>query len=165
VKKSSLKFSIFPFLICLSCYSYTAVNVPKGHKQEPASTNSSDRTDEIYSAEESRPVKKEKAFEKKYLAKIKSSSPVAVINNRAVSLLGSGRPAEAEVLLTEALSEEKNEAAVYNNLGVAMEMSGRRDMARKMYQKACSIDPDEYFIKNLDTLDRLEARPDRSGDK
>jgi Flp pilus assembly protein TadD len=127
--------------------------------------NTREQTDEIYSAEESPPVKKEKAYEKKYLARMKSSSPVAVINNRAVSLLGSGRPAEAEVLLTEALSEEKNEAAVYNNLGVAMEMSGRRDTARKMYQKACNIDPDEYFIRNLDTLDRLEAGPDRSGDK
>jgi tetratricopeptide (TPR) repeat protein len=77
----------------------------------------------------------------KIFVRMISLSPVAAINNRAVDLSSQGRFGEAEILFREALAEDAGEAALYNNLGIICEISGRRDEAFRMYDAACRLKP------------------------
>lgn len=89
----------------------------------------------------------------RYLARLYSRTPVAVINNRAVDLAGQGRFREAEILLREVVAEDPREPAVYNNLGVICEISGMRDEAFRMYAAACRIIPgNARFTKNFSSF-------------
>jgi tetratricopeptide (TPR) repeat protein len=84
----------------------------------------------------------------RYFALMRSSSPVAVINNRAAEYAGLARYGEAEILLREALAEDKAAAAVCNNLGIICELAGRRNEAFSLYSTACLREPDNTVFRN-----------------
>ena len=57
-------------------------------------------------------------------------------------------------------------AAAWNNLGIGYEQLGRFDDARKAYEKALELDPDNTFIRNnydlfREIYDRQNRRRDR----
>ncbi len=83
----------------------------------------------------------------KYFTRMRSLSPVAVINNRAVELSAQGRFGEAEILFREVVAEDPREPAGYNNLGILCELSGRRDEAFRMYAAACRLRPGNAAFK------------------
>ncbi|OHD64078.1 MAG: hypothetical protein A2176_08700 [Spirochaetes bacterium RBG_13_51_14] len=90
---------------------------------------------------------------RRYFARMRSGTPVAVINNMAVDLSVQERFGEAEILFREVLAEDPGAAAGYNNLGVICEIIGKRDEAFRMYLAACRIEPDNrYFRKNFVTF-------------
>ena len=86
----------------------------------------------------------------RYLALMRSASPVAVINDRAVEYAVQSRYGEAEVLFREALAEQPSSAAASNNLGVLCELAGRRSEAFRLYSAACLREPgNAVFRKNF----------------
>ncbi len=88
----------------------------------------------------------------RYLALVRRGTPVASINNRAVSLALEGRYEAARILFREALGEGGATADILNNLGVASELAGDRAGAVEMYAGACRLDPgNPYFIHNFRT--------------
>jgi tetratricopeptide (TPR) repeat protein len=52
-----------------------------------------------------------------------------------------------------------HKARVFNNLGYAYQMAGRKEEARQAYLRALALQPD--YVKAGNNLDRLEARPGR----
>jgi tetratricopeptide (TPR) repeat protein len=89
----------------------------------------------------------------KFFAKIRASSPVALINNAAVDLSLQERFGEAEILFKEVVAEDEESAAGYNNLGIIFEILYKRDGALRMYSTACRLEPDNVtFQKNLATF-------------
>ena len=84
----------------------------------------------------------------RYLALMRSASPVAVINDRAVAYAAQSRYGEAEVLFREALAEQPSSAAVRNNLGVLCELAGRRSEAFSLYSAACLREPGNAVFRS-----------------
>jgi tetratricopeptide (TPR) repeat protein len=90
---------------------------------------------------------------KKYFTRLRSFTPVAAINNRAVELAAQGRFGEAEILFREAVAEDAGEPAGYNNLGIVCEIAGRRDEAFRMYMTALRLLPgNAAFKKNFSSF-------------
>ena len=119
-------------LVLASCYSYQAVPVERAY-----SAGGPDAVVFRMSAD-------------RYVARIRSRSPVAAINNRAIDLCRQGRFEEAEILFREVVAEAPGEPAGYNNLGVVCEINGRRDEAFARYAAACRLLPgDIRFKKNF----------------
>jgi len=86
----------------------------------------------------------------KYFAVTRSTSPAAVINRKGVENALQGRFNEARNLFLEALKEDPDMAAAYNNLGIVYEVFGRKDESSAMYSRACLIEPDNTrFRKNF----------------
>lgn len=91
-----------------------------------------------------------KAYQKKYLAYVRSCSPVARINNRGVECAIKGEFREARILFSEAVKESADMGPAYNNLAVVLEIFGHEDEAFEMYARACMLEPgNEYFKKNM----------------
>ncbi len=84
----------------------------------------------------------------KYFVYIRSSSPIAGINNRGVDLALEGRFHDAESLFRESIREESDQAAVYNNLGIIYEIFRLRKKAFDMYSQACIKEPDNSYFRN-----------------
>jgi len=90
---------------------------------------------------------------KKYFARLRSFTPVAAINNRAVELAAQGRFGEAEILFREVVAEDAGEPAGYNNLGIVCEITGSRDEAFRMYMTALRLLPgNAAFKKNFSSF-------------
>ncbi|MBP6993165.1 MAG: tetratricopeptide repeat protein [Spirochaetes bacterium] len=124
-----------------ACYSYRAVPVERKYA----------------AAEAGAPVIRLSA--QKYFTRMRSLSPVAAINNRAVELSAQGRFGEAEILFREVVAEDPREPAGYNNLGILCELSGRRDEAFRMYAAACRLRPGNAAFKR-----NFSSFADRAGE-
>jgi tetratricopeptide (TPR) repeat protein len=85
---------------------------------------------------------------KKYFAYIRSSSPIAKINNRGVELALKGKFLDAESLFKESIQEDGEQPAVYNNLGIIYEIFKLREKAFNMYSKACIKEPENVNFRN-----------------
>ncbi len=125
-------------LLMASCYGYRAVSFDR----KIAPVNPDPVRYRLPAADEpaDAPGKKKAAVRftiSRSLALVRSSSPAAGINNRAVLLAGEARYGEADILLREAIAEDAGMAAAYNNLGVVCELTGRRDEAFGHYSAAC----------------------------
>jgi len=152
VKRSVLKYSfillISPALV--SCYGYTQVRIMK--KVDLAQDREKAGEKNIAPPEQKNKLEKRyhTIYIKKYLARIKFSSPAAEINNRAVELSLEGRFKEAEILFKDLIGEERATAAVCNNLGVIYEIFGKKELAFAMYSRACILESgNSYFRSNL----------------
>jgi len=89
----------------------------------------------------------------KYYARIISYSAIAKINNRGVDLAIEGRFPEAEILFKEVSGENNAQGAACNNLGIIYEIFYDREMAFKMYSRACMLQPDnDKFRSNFLTF-------------
>lgn len=85
---------------------------------------------------------------KKYFVFIRSSSPIAKINNRGVDLALQGRFYDAESLFKESIREDSDQSAVYNNLGIIYEIFKMRKKAFEMYSEACIKEPGNSYFRN-----------------
>ena len=57
-------------------------------------------------------------------------------------------------------------AAAYNNLAIAYEQQGKLDEARKAYEKALKIEPDNQYIKqNYELFREIHDRANRQGSR
>lgn len=154
-------------LIALSCSSYAPIRIVKhidlsSAAKAPgtvrgAGTAEADVVDERDASgtadgkwEERKGRRTYKAYQRKYLAYVRSCSPVARINNRGVEYAIKGEFNEARILFSEAVKESADMGAAYNNLAVVLEIYGREDEAFAMYARACMLEPgNEYFRKNM----------------
>lgn len=138
-------------LLATSCYGYRAVSFDR--KIVPG--NTALIRDRVPAADEfaggagaKKPALRFTVL--RYLALVRTSSPAAAINNRAVILAGEARYGEADILFREAIAEDAGMAAAYNNLGVVCELTGRRDEAFSRYSAACLRERDnEIFRRNF----------------
>lgn len=91
-----------------------------------------------------------RVYIRKYFVVLRSSTPTARINNRAVMLAEKGKFQEALILLHDAVKEDSRMGAAYNNLGIIYEIFGDGKKSFEYYSLACLLEPDnEYFRKNL----------------
>ncbi|HAP44253.1 MAG: hypothetical protein A2087_02135 [Spirochaetes bacterium GWD1_61_31] len=70
----------------------------------------------------------------------------------AVADLRSGRFAEADALLRQAIALDYSRPEVYNALGIMMELQGNRWQAQNYYRAALSLDPG--YAPSRNNLDR-----------
>jgi Flp pilus assembly protein TadD len=57
-------------------------------------------------------------------------------------------------------------AAAYNNLAIAYEQQGKLDDARKAYEKALKLEPDNQYIKqNYELFREIHDRANRQGSR
>ena len=57
-------------------------------------------------------------------------------------------------------------AAAYNNLAIAYEQQGKLDEARKAYEKALKLEPDNQYIKqNYELFREIHDRANRQGSR
>ena len=57
-------------------------------------------------------------------------------------------------------------AAAYNNLAIAYEQQGKLDEARKAYEKALKLEPDNQYIKqNYELFREIHDRASRQGSR
>ena len=69
---------------------------------------------------------------------------------------------EATLRWRMAVQIDPSYAAAWNNLGIGYEQLGRFDDARKAYEKALELDPDNTFIKtNYDLFREIYDRQNR----
>ncbi len=73
---------------------------------------------------------------------------------------------EATYRWEKAVELDKGYAAAWNNLGIGYEQLGRFDDARKAYEKALELEPDNTYIRNnydlfREIYDRQNRRRDR----
>jgi tetratricopeptide (TPR) repeat protein len=140
-------------LILQSCYSFEPVTIQRKYVPGRIVKSGDESPDSAEST--SRPYDKAAYRTKiiKFFARIRSSSPVSVINNRAVDLSVQERYNEAEILLKEVIAEDSKSAAGYNNLGVIYELLENSEEAFRMYTKACQLEPENAeFRENLMTF-------------
>lgn len=147
VRPASAALALTLALLCLSCYRYHAISIehragaarllaPEAARKEVNDRVKVERSHIIHIV--------------KYFAVTRSTSPAAVINRKGVEHALQGRFNEARNLFLEALKEDPNMAAAYNNLGIVYEVFGRKDESSAMYSRACLIEPDNTrFRKNF----------------
>jgi tetratricopeptide (TPR) repeat protein len=126
------------------CHSYRPMEVERRHYLGPLPSGEEPLTAATPHFRTSAAVR--------YLVLVRRGTPVAEINNRAVSLAIEGRHEAARILFREALDEGGEAAEILNNLGVARELAGDRAGAIEMFAGACRLDPgNRYFIHNFRT--------------
>jgi tetratricopeptide (TPR) repeat protein len=145
---TGMLFCVSALLFAASCYGYRVV--PFERKLAPGTR--------VPGREAGAAKNTIRITARRHLALMRSFSPVAGINNRAVALCSPARLAEAEILFREALAEDRGAAAAYNNLGVVCEMLGRRDEAFRMYSAACMMEPDNAVFRD-NFLGFTDSRP------
>jgi hypothetical protein len=134
-------------LFVASCYGYRAVSF----ERKIVPVHSALIRDRAVDGQAEGPGAKKAAIRFtvfRYLALVRTSSPAADINNRAVVLAGQSRYGEADILLREAIAEDAGMAAAYNNLGVVCELTGKRDEAFNRYSAACLRERDNAVFRN-----------------
>jgi Flp pilus assembly protein TadD len=73
---------------------------------------------------------------------------------------------EAAFRWEKAVELDPTYAAAWNNLGIAYEQQGKFDLARKAYEKALTIDPNNNFIRqNYDLFREIYDRQNRRRDR
>ena len=137
-------------LLVASCYRYTVVRLDRefspGLSPLQTQQNMEAKSPTVKSVRHGMAVKK-------YYAGVMSISPVSELINRGVELAESGKFREAEIMFKEALNENREFWAAYNNLGIIYEISGMNDRAFDMYLTACMNEPDnELFRMNFQTF-------------
>ena len=146
-------FLALSILFLQSCYSFEPVTIQRKHVPARVLESEDESRDSIENILRPNDKIAYRTRIIKYFARIRSSSPVSVINNRAVDLSIQERYNEAEILFKEVIAEDSESAAGYNNLGVISELIGNGDEAFRMYTKACQLEPENAeFRKNLATL-------------
>ncbi len=98
---------------------------------------------------------------RKYFAYIRSTSPLARINNRGVDLALKGKFLDAESLFRESIQEDGGQPAVFNNLGIIYEVFRLREKAFDMYTQACIKEPGNSYFRN-NFLSFVNPRKDRN---
>ena len=137
-------------LVFTSCYRYTVVRLDRefspGLNPLEIQRNSEGASPEIKPVQHKIPVKK-------YYAKVISTSPVSWMINRGVELAETGKLREAEIMFREAMKEDGEAWAAYNNMGIIYEISGMNEPAFNMYSTACLHEPgNELFRMNFQTF-------------
>jgi tetratricopeptide (TPR) repeat protein len=153
IRKNIIMCLVFASLMLQSCYSFETVSIAR--KGLPGIDEKT--SDKAPALERNFPREYGRAAHrvsvKKFLARMRFSSPVALINDRGVDLSLQERHAEAEILFKEVIAEDLRSGAGYNNLGVIHEFRDNLDEALRMYKAACSLEPgNRYFRDNLDSL-------------
>jgi tetratricopeptide (TPR) repeat protein len=144
---------LLSILVLQSCYSFEPVSIQRKNVPGRVVNSGDENPDTIENA--LRPYDKAADRTKiiKFFARIRSSSPVSIINNRAVDLSIQERYNEAEILFKEVIAEDSKSAAGYNNLGVIYDLLKNNEEAFRMYTKACQLEPEiTEFRKNLMTF-------------
>jgi Flp pilus assembly protein TadD len=73
---------------------------------------------------------------------------------------------EAAFRWERAVELDPTYAAAWNNLGIAYEQQGKFDLARKAYEKAITLDPNNNFIRqNYDLFREIYDRQNRRRDR
>ena len=125
-------------ILCISCYRYHALRVE--YRASPARLFVPDAgRQDANGGLEGASLRATDII--KYLAVPRPTSPAAIINKKGVELALGGRFNEARNLFLEALREDANMAAAYNNLGIVYEVFGRTDESTAMYSKARLLEP------------------------
>lgn len=83
----------------------------------------------------------------RYLASAFSGRPSSRMNDKGVQYALDGRFREAELLFRESLKDDPSFAPACNNLGVVLEIFGRREESFAMYSRACLIEPDNDVFR------------------
>ncbi len=130
--------------------SYTQVGTVK-KILIPDETSAMEKADSLYIInKESSAELKIKTREITFLLNKYLSDNGTVMNSEALTLIKEGRYTEAEIILTDILTENPNDPCAANNLGVLYEFDGNFDSSMNMYYKACSIDPgNSLYRKNF----------------
>ena len=80
----------------------------------------------------------------------------------AIKVAQKGLWKDAAMRFEAATATDPSYAAAWNNLGIAYEQLGRFDDARRAYEKAIELDPDNNFIKvNYDYFREIYDRQNR----
>jgi Flp pilus assembly protein TadD len=80
----------------------------------------------------------------------------------AIKIAQKGLWRDAALRFEAATVTDPSYAAAWNNLGIAYEQLGRFDDARRAYEKAMELDPDNNFIKvNYDYFREIYDRQNR----
>ena len=109
---------------------------------ELSSKNSSQATIERSSRPDLKGRPLQEAFAALQVPELKANKA----NVQAISLLNKGRVAEAEAVLTKALSQDPRNPFTLNNLGYVMEAEGDLQAASKYYSSAASMHSDEKIL-------------------
>ncbi len=145
----TMTFLAIAVILLEGCHSYRALEIERRHRVGPVAPSGGDgKEDDV--------PRERRVFHRvmvpRYLVRMPCGSPIAAINNRAVELAEGGRYDGALILFREALAEGGGNAAVFNNLGVARELTGDRKGAFAMYAEACRREPgNRYFTYNFRT--------------
>lgn len=145
----SIGVSAAAFFFLVSCYGYRAVSIER--KLTPVNPVLLYESAPVADAQGEGTAGKRPALRftaVRYFTLMRSPSPVALINDRAVGYAGLARYGEAEILFREALAEDRAAAAVCNNLGIICELAGRRNEAFTFYSTACLREPDNTVFRN-----------------
>jgi len=168
VKNKSLKTGIAVVLLsCLcavcSCYTYRPLVITRkdsplrGGGHEYGDTDTLNNT--IYKWEWEKPHTAEYSKITKYIVMLGGKGPVAFMNNRAVYFALEERLFEAGLLLREALEDDPDEPALYNNLGIVYEMQKKYKEAFSMYMRSCLLDDENpWFRLNFLTLEEHKVK-------
>ncbi len=157
LRSASLGLALCGAMLFLSCYRYSAVRLDR--RLKPPRPQAEDRLSEPARDSGYGAPRKQFIFpRKKYLCRIISCSPAAIINGHAVDLALQGRFPGAMVLFMDVMKEHGAEAAACNNLALIHEMLHERDQAFEMYSRACMLEPgNDVFRRNFQAF--LESGP------
>ncbi|MFC1671395.1 hypothetical protein ACFL20_13460 [Spirochaetota bacterium] len=155
-------------LLFISCYSYRQISISQ---RVMLSEKTVDKR--LLTEKKTNKISYKRMYREKFLAKICDFSVLSKINNRGVRLALDGKYIEAEILFRDIIKEKTGKdlignndklpdmesGAIFNNLGVVCELSGKRDQAFQMYSIACLIEPgNRYFRKNFLTFVNTKER-------
>ncbi len=141
------------FLVLESCYSFQTIGIMRKQLPQKGERGGDEMTDPGRNEPWAYGKAANRKSIKKFLARMRLPSPVALINNRGVDLSLEEKFNEAEILFREVIAEDPKSGGGFNNLGIIYEFQDRLDEALQMYKTAISLEPEnENFRKNLVTL-------------
>ncbi len=132
------------FLLCFifsACYTYKPIHIIKKIKLEPVRLN-------LIIRKKSYTYNYHRIYIRKYFIILQNSTPLAIINKKAVTYALQGNFREAEILLLDIIKECKNEPAFYNNLAIIYEIFGKKKTAFTYYKIAFTLADSDNKIKN-----------------
>ncbi len=145
---------IFFSLISITCTSYETIRLQdRLYLNDLIGKDDSRKIKSSHTLSPGEQKKWVRYYKKKFTAKSSNSGIYVQLNNKAADLISQGNYSEARLLLLQAIKENPEFAAAYNNIAVASEASGNNDDAFQNYSKACLIEPDnKYYRRNFNSL-------------